>query len=150
MSPLNCSAAQKLMSPFIDSMVTPQEAERLEGHVSDCQPCQRQLQSYISIRSLVARIETPPVPEDMILETRVKLSHARNKNFLIRLENRLGYVLKPLVVPVLLGTSLTMLLFGFLLGSLSSDSTVLAQDRFSEPPLSPLFQPVHTANPNWI
>jgi hypothetical protein len=102
------------------------------------------------MRSLVAQIETPPLPEDMVLETRVLLSHARNKNFLVRLENRLNNVLKPLVVPVLMGTSCTMLLFGFLLGSLSSSATVLAQDRVAEPPLYPLFQPVRNADPNWI
>jgi len=145
-----CYPVQQLMSPFIDSMVTSAEAERVESHVSVCGPCQRQLQSYISMRSLVARIEAPPVPEDMVLETRVLLSHARNDNFFIRLENRLTNVLKPLVVPVLLGTSLTMLLFGVLLGSLTKESTVLAHDRFEEPPVYRLFQPVHTANPNWI
>jgi hypothetical protein len=150
MSTMECTFVHKLMSPFIDSMVTVNEAERVENHVAVCGPCQRQLQSYISMRSLVARVEAPPLPEDMVLETRVLLSHARNKNFLIRLENRLNNVLKPLVVPVLLGTSLTMLLFGFLLGSLASDSTVLAQDRPHEAPLYPLFQPVRTENPNWI
>ena len=55
-----------------------------------------------------------------------------------------------MVVPVILGTSLTMLLFGVLLGSLTSESTVLAQDHFPDQPLYPLFQPVHTADPNWI
>jgi hypothetical protein len=138
------------MSPFIDSMVTAEEAERLESHVAVCGACRRQLQSYISIRSLVARVEAPPVPEDMVLETRVRLSRARNDNFLVRFENRLNNVLKPLVVPVLLGTSLTMLLFGVLLGSLASGSSALAQDRFDEEPVYRLFKPVHTANPNWI
>lgn len=150
MSTVECNSIQRLMSPFIDSMVSPNEAERVENHVERCEPCQRQLQSYISMRSLVARIEVPAHPEDMVLETRVRLSHARNKNFLLRLENRINYVLKPLVVPVLLGTSLTMLLFGFLLGSFASSSPVLAQDRVSEPPLYPLFQPVRTEDPNWI
>ena len=55
-----------------------------------------------------------------------------------------------MVVPALLGTALTMLLFGVLLGSLTSDSTVLAQDRFEEQPLYQLFQPVRADNPNWI
>ena len=146
---LKCSAAEKLMSPFIDSMVTPQEAEGLEGHVRHCDPCRRQLQSFISMRSLMARIETPALPEDMVLETRVRLSHARYTNLLVRLENRLNYVLKPMVVPVVLGVSLTMLFFGVLLGSLASNSTVLAQDRFSEEPVFGLYTNVHTADPNW-
>jgi hypothetical protein len=150
MSTVECNSIQKLMSSFIDSMVSGGEAERVQTHVARCQPCQRQLQSFISMRSLVARIEVPAPPEDMILETRVLLSRARNNNFLLRWENRINYVLKPLVVPVLLGTSLTMLLFAFLLGSFASSSPVLAQDRVSEPPLYPLFRPVRTENPNWI
>ena len=150
MSTLECTSVQKLMSPFIDSMVTAQEAEHVESHVSLCEACQRQLQSYISVRSLVTRIETPKLPEDLVLETRVRLSHERNKNFLVRLENRLNYVLKPMVVPVLLGVSLTMLLFGVLLGSLASDSTALAQNRLAEEPLFGLYKPVHTTDPNWI
>jgi len=147
---MECTSIQKLMSPFIDSMVSSREADLVESHVEACEPCSRQLQSFISMRNLVARIEVPALPEDMILETRVRLSQARNSNFLVRLENRLNYVLKPLVVPIVLGTSLTMLLFGFLLGSFSSTTTALAQERIEEPPLYPLFQPVHTANPNWI
>ena len=150
MSRVECKPVQKLMSPFIDSMVSPSEAEFLEGHVSHCEPCRRQLQSFISMRNLIAQIEVPQLPEDMVLETRVRLSRARNHNFFLRLENRLSNFLKPIVVPVLLGTSLTMLLFGVLLGSFASTSTVLAQDRFADQPLSPLFQPVRTENPNWI
>jgi len=150
MSTSECSSIQKLMSPFIDSMVTPPEAERLQSHLEFCEPCQRQLQSYISMRSLIARIETPPLPEDMVLETRVLLSHARNKNFLVRLENRLNNVLKPMVVPVLFGVSLTMLLFGVLLGSLASSSAVLAEGRLAEEPVFGLYKPVHTTDPNWI
>src|SRR5262249_24466593 len=84
MSTVECDAIQKLMSPFIDFMVSAGEAERVETHVRRCEPCHRQLQSYISMRSLVARIEVPAPPEDMILETRVALSQARNKNFLHR------------------------------------------------------------------
>jgi len=138
------------MSPFIDSMVTAVEAERLESHVAACGPCQRQLQSFISMRSLIARIDVPPMPEDMVLETRVRLSHARNNNFLVRLENRLNNLLRPMIVPAVLGAALTMLLFGFLLGSLTSQSTVLAQDHFDEQPVYRLFQPVRTENANWI
>ena len=150
MSTVECSSVQNLMSPFIDSMVTVAEAERLESHVATCEPCHRQLQSYISMRSLVARIDVPPLPEDMVLETRVRLSHARNSNLLVRLENRLNNFLRPMIVPALLGAALTMLLFGFLLGSLTSQSTVLAQDHFDEQPVYRLFQPVRTENANWL
>ena len=58
------------------------------------------------MRSLIARIETPELPEDLVLETRVRLSQERNRNALVRLENRLQYLLKPMVVPFVLGVSL--------------------------------------------
>lgn len=149
MSEMNCSSAQKLMSPFIDSMVTVEETERLELHLSVCQPCRRQLQTFVSMRSLLARIEKPALPEDMVLETRVKLSHERNRNFLVRFENRLNYILKPVVVPALLGVSLTIMFFGVLLGSLASPSAVLAQDRMAaaEQPVFALYKPVQTTDP---
>ena len=150
MRSLDCSSAQKLMSPFIDSMVTRVEAEDLELHVAVCQPCRRQLQSYKSMRSLLAVIDKPAVPEDMVLETRVKLSKARNKNVFVRLENRLGYWLKPIVVPAFFGVSLTMLFFGILLGSFASDSTVLAQDRPNEEPFVGFYEPVRTTDPTMI
>ena len=145
MSSLDCPSAQKLMSAFIDSMVTAAESESLEVHVSRCQACQRQLQSYKSMRSLLSRMERPPLPEDMVLETRVRLSQERNKNFRARFENRLNYVFKPLVIPALFGVSLTMLFFGILLGCLA-DNTVLAESRLKEEPVFGLYKPVRTTD----
>src|SRR5437762_13481855 len=99
MSRVECNSVQKLMSPFIDSMVTPKETERVESHLALCEPCQRLLQSYISMRSLVAGAEAPPPPEDMVRETRVLLSYALNTNLLVRLENRLNNILNPMLLP---------------------------------------------------
>jgi hypothetical protein len=139
-----------MMSPFIDSMVTAEEAECLELHVSACQPCQRQLQTFISMRSLLARIEKPALPEDMVLETRVKLSHERNRNFLVRLENRINYVLRPVVMPALLGVSLTIMFFGVLLGSMASTPAVMAQSGLDEQPIFGLYKPVRTTDPTMM
>jgi len=150
MRTMDCSSAQKLMSSFIDSMGTPADTERLEIHVALCRPCHRQLQSYKSMRSLLASMEKPVVPEDMVLETRVRLSQQRNKNFLVRFENRLNYVLRPFVLPALFGVSLTMLFFGVLLGSLASGSTVLAQSQWSDEPVFALYKPVHTTDPTML
>jgi hypothetical protein len=153
MRSLDCPSAEKLMSPFIDSMVSAAEAELLEAHTALCQPCRRQLQSFKSVRSLLARAEKPVIPEDMVLDTRVRLSQERNKNFLVRFENRLGYLLKPIVVPALFGVSLTVLFFGILLGSFASGSTVLAQDHppgYFDQPVFGLYQRVHTTDPTML
>jgi len=110
----------------------------------------KQLQTFISMRSLLARIEKPAPPEDMVLEARVKLSHERNRNFLVRFENRLNYVLKPIVVPALLGVSLTIMFFGALLGSLASTSSVMAHGALAEQPVFGLYKPVRTTDPTMM
>jgi len=119
---------------------------RLENHLSACEPCHRQLQSFISIRSLLTRIEQPEPPADLVLQTRVRLSQARNKNVFERLENRISNVLKPIAIPAVAGVSLTMLFFGVLFGAMISNTTVMAHDRFGGDRVSGLYKPVRTTN----
>jgi hypothetical protein len=147
---LGCAEAQDLMSPFIDSMCSANEAQRLELHLSTCQPCQRQLQSFVSMRGLLARMQRPALPEDLVLETRVKLSRARNKSVFAQLELRLNNILKPIALPAIFGVSVTMLFFGVLLGSLASNNTVMAQDHIAETPVFGLYKPVRTTDPTMI
>jgi hypothetical protein len=145
---LACDAAQALMSPFIDSMATAAEVQKLQIHLSACEPCQRQLQSFISIRSLMVRTERPQIPVDLVLDTRVKLSQERHSNYMERLENRISDVLKPIAIPAIAGVSLTMLFFGVLLGAMISNTTVMAHDRVStsDARVRGLYQPVRTSN----
>jgi hypothetical protein len=147
MNEVSCANTRKLMSSFIDSMATFSEAERVEAHVSTCDPCHRQLQSLISMRSLLTRIEKPPVPEDLMLETRVRLSHERNRNLLVRLETQFNNILRPFAIPAILGVSLTTLFFGILLASLASNATAMAETRIAEKPVFALYQPVRTTDP---
>ena len=125
---MDCNGAQRLMSPFIDSMATDEEGSHLEAHLELCEPCRRQLQSFISVRSLLARMEQPAPPVDLVLESRVKLSQVRHSNYARQLEHRIAVLLKPLVVPAFFGVSLTALFFALLFGSLVSPATVLANN----------------------
>jgi hypothetical protein len=111
---IDCRLAHKLMSPYIDSMATPLESQQLEGHLEQCPPCGRELQSYISNRNLLAGIEPPVPPQDMVLESRVRLSHERYDFHLEWLRNRLANALNGLAVPAFGGVLATTLLFGLL------------------------------------
>ena len=135
------------MSPFIDSMVTAVEAETVHAHVSTCDPCRRQLRTLISMRSLLTRIDKPAVPADLMLESRVRLSHERNKNLLSKLETRFSNILKPLAIPAIFGVSLTTLFFGILMGSLASNASAMAQVSMTEKPVFSLYKPVRTTDP---
>jgi hypothetical protein len=142
-----CIKVQKLMSPFIDSMVTAVEAETVHAHVSTCDPCRRQLRTLISMRSLLTKIDKPVVPADLMLESRVRLSHERNKNLLSKLETRFSNILRPLAIPAIFGVALTTLLFGILMGSLASNASAMAQISMTEKPVFALYKPVRTTDP---
>jgi hypothetical protein len=141
---VTCRQAQRLMSPFIDSMATPDEVEQVETHVSGCEPCQRQLQSYISVRNLLRCVEDPAIPADLTLETRVRLSRERNSARLCHLRTRLENCLKPIAVPALMGTFITALSFALLLGDLAAHP-VIADDGPSTTPIA-LYKRVRTTD----
>jgi hypothetical protein len=116
---ISCDAALELMSPFIDSMVAADESEYLRAHVEECAACRRQLQAFVSLRTLMAGSEPVCVPEDLHLETRVLLSHERSRNSGERWRTRLDNALRPFAVPAAAGIVVTVLCFGILLGSLT-------------------------------
>jgi len=116
---IKCSKAKELMSSYIDCMAEREESASLELHLDSCKPCQRQLHSYVSLRSMLARVEPVPPPEDLVLDTRVRLSHARSGGLLDRIEARLVNVLKPVLIPAVSGITLTVLSFGVIFGHLA-------------------------------
>jgi putative zinc finger protein len=135
-SNIKCSRARELMSSYIDCMAEPEESQLLEFHLDDCEPCQRQLHSYISLRSLMASIEPVRPPEDLAMDTRVRLSHARSGGLFDRIESLLVNVLKPVLIPAASGIALTVFSFGVLFGQLtmnlravSLDSSLIAMEE---------------------
>ena len=140
---MTCDVAMSLMSPFIDSAVTSGEGDGLKGHIAQCGPCHRQLQSLISLRSLMAGVEPVSIPEDLQLETRVRLSNVRARTALARWQSRLDNTLKPAAVPAVTGVTVTLLCFAILLaGMLAPRSVVLADG--SEGTLGGMYQPPET------
>ena len=144
---VSCDAAKELMSPFIDSMVTPEEAESLRSHLSQCNPCVRLLQSFISLRNLMAGIEPTPVPEDLQLDTRLKLSRERLPNDRDRWQARVDNILKPLAVPAVMGIGLTVMGFIVLMGSLLAPHSVQAQSVTMTPMIGAYYEPPRTTTP---
>jgi hypothetical protein len=126
---ISCDAAQELISPFIDSMVSSKEAHLLQEHLSECHDCRHELQSLASLRTLMAGVEPSPVPEDLQLETRVRLSHERSRSLRAWWQSRIDNVLKPFAVPAVMGVMLTFVGFAVLLGNLHSQHAYAADSR---------------------
>lgn len=129
---ISCRKAQSLMSAFIDSMARNDEVVRLEAHVAACPPCQRQIQAYISVKNLLRSVDEPPIPEDLVLETRVRLSHERVPSGLRRMGERIevwaSNVVRPVAVPALVGVLLTLICFGGILDGMATYRDVQITD----------------------
>ena len=124
--PSICGKIEGLMSPFLDSMTTAEEGNRLKVHLAACEPCQRHMQGLISVKNLVADIRPLAASDDQVLSARVRLSHARSRNNYDRWHTRLNNMLRPLAFPAISGVSLTFLFFAVLFGNLVSNRVVLA------------------------
>jgi len=145
---MSCDGAMNLMSPFIDSAVSAEEASDLRFHLSGCAPCHRQMQSLVSMRNLLAGAEPMPVPEDLQLETRVRLSNARARRGADRWRARLDNILKPAAVPAVTGVTVTLLCFAILLGGLLSKRTVMMADEHPDGgPSLGVYEPPSTTTP---
>ena len=143
-SNISCEAASELMSPFIDSMVSMDEADSLRSHLSDCKSCKRQLQAFISVRNVVAGVDPLPVPEDLQLETRIRLSHARQNNRGDQWQARFDNILKPFAMPAVMGVILTLLGFGILFGGLTAPRQVIASEDGRGVFVAGVYQPPST------
>ena len=139
---IKCSKATELMSSYIDCMAEPEESQILEFHLDTCEPCRRQLHSYISLRSMMASVEPVRPHEDLVMDTRVRLSHARSGGLFDRVEALLVNVLKPILLPAVSGIALTVLSFSVLLGHLAMNLS--AQDLDSS--LIAMEEPVRTTD----
>jgi len=143
-STISCEAATELMSPFIDSMVSVTEADSLRSHLSECISCKRQLQSFVSLRNVVAGVEPLAIPEDLQLETRVRLSHARQRNRRDQWQAQFENILKPFAMPAVMGIILTLLGFGILFGGLNSPRQVIASEDGQGVFVAGVYQPPST------
>jgi hypothetical protein len=77
----------------------------------------------------MAGVEPVAVPEDLQLETRIRLSHERSRNLGAWWQSRIDNVLKPFAVPAVMGVILTLVGFGVLLGSLNQQKAYAADAR---------------------
>lgn len=132
---IGCSRAQALMSPFIDSMTGLEETKLFEDHVEDCQPCQRQLQGYVSLRNVLRSTEEPATPGDLAFRIRLKLSRERSAGrFAIGERFRLwaSHAARAFAFPAAVGISMTLVCFSVVLESMAGYSEV----RIKEPTLA--------------
>lgn len=132
---IGCARTQGLMSAFIDSMTSPEETKSVESHVDRCEPCQRQLQGYISARNVLRSAEDTPTPGDLAFRIRLKLSRERTVGRIGMGERfRLwsSHAARAFAFPAVVGISMTLVCFAVVLEGMAAYSGV----QIKEPTLA--------------
>ena len=57
------------LSAYLDGEVSPEEAERIEGHINECEECRHELASLRQTSHLLQQLPALPVPRSFVLPT---------------------------------------------------------------------------------
>jgi hypothetical protein len=125
---LQCPAAKKLFSPYLDGAVTGVEMLGLQEHLAECAKCEREYQSLRRTQQLLAGMTRPKAPADLGLKLRLAISReaaAAKRPFegpLVRLQN----ALQAFMVPATAGFLSALVIFGIAMAYFVSPATVKA------------------------
>ncbi len=114
-STMKCSAAQGLLSPYLDGAVTGTEMLALQEHLDGCAACMREYRSLRQTQQLLTSVRRVQEPADLGLKLRLAISReaaeARRppyEGLRMRVENAVN----AFMVPATAGLACALLIFG--------------------------------------
>jgi Putative zinc-finger len=126
---VTCTQSKSMLSAYLDGAITGKQMHVLDQHLRQCPQCDRQYQSLRRTQSLLARVGPARVPEDLSLKLRLAISReaARRRSphfgsLILHVEN----ALRAFMVPATTGLVATILVFGVVVGMLTSPPAVHA------------------------
>ena len=126
---MTCAQSKSMLSGYLDGAVTGKQMHALDQHLRQCLQCDRDYQSLRRTQSLLARLGPARAPEDLALNLRLAISHeaARRRtprfgSLILHVEN----ALRAFMVPATTGLIATILIFGVVVGMLTSPPAVHA------------------------
>jgi hypothetical protein len=126
---MTCTQSKSMLSAYLDGAVTGKQMQSLDRHLRECQTCEGEYQSLRRTQLVLARLGPARVPEDLSLKLRLAISHeaARRRspqfgNLMLHIQN----VMRAFMVPATTGLVATVLVFGVLIGLLTSPPPVHA------------------------
>jgi hypothetical protein len=118
-----------MLSAYLDGVVTGKQMQAIDRHLHECPTCEGEYQALRRTQSVLAQLGPQRVPEDLSLKLRLAISHeaARSRtlhfgNFILHIQN----ALRAFMVPATTGLIATVLIFGVLIGLLTSPPAVHA------------------------
>jgi len=91
---LQCPQAKRLLSPYLDGVVTGTEMLALQDHLSNCEACNQEYRALRRTQQLLVSVGRPRVPDDLGLKLRLAISRetaqakrGRFEGLMVRMEN---------------------------------------------------------------
>jgi Putative zinc-finger len=135
---LQCPAAKRLFSPYLDGAVTGTEMLALERHLAGCAACEQQYSALRETQRLLVSVGRPKVPADLGLKLRLAISRevaqAKRPPFegaWVRLENSF----RAFMVPATAGFLSALIIFGIAMAYFVAPSTLQADNADNDVPL---------------
>jgi anti-sigma factor RsiW len=126
---VTCTQSKSMLSAYLDGVLTGKQMHALDQHLRQCSLCEREYQFLSRTQSLLAQIGPARVPEDLSLKVRLAISHEAARRRSVYLGNLILHIdnaLRAFMVPATTGLVATILVFGVLVGLLTSPPPVHA------------------------
>jgi hypothetical protein len=126
---VTCTQSKSMLSAYLDGAVTGKQMQAVDRHLRECSTCESEYQSLRRTQLALARLGPARVPEDLSLKLRLAISHAAARRRSPKFDNLILHIqnaLRAFMVPATTGLVATVLVFGVLIGLLTSPPPVHA------------------------
>jgi hypothetical protein len=128
----NCAEVNRLLSPYLDGVVTGTEMQAVRRHLEACSACSREYTLLRQTQQLLASAGRPTPPADLGLNLRLAISREaaqarrpRYEGLRVRLENTLN----AFMVPATAGLACAILIFGLVAAILAIPGQLQANNQ---------------------
>jgi hypothetical protein len=128
---LQCPQAKRLLSPYLDGVVTGTEMLALQDHLSNCEACNQEYRALRRTQQLLVSVGRPRVPDDLGLKLRLAISRetaqakrGRFEGLMVRMEN----AFHAFMVPATAGFLSALVIFGIAMAYFVAPSTLRADN----------------------
>jgi len=128
----NCAEVNRLLSPYLDGMVTGTEMQAVRRHLEACPACAREYTLLRQTQQLLASAGRPTPPADLGLNLRLAISREaaqarrpRYEGSRVRLENTLN----AFMVPATAGLACAVVIFGLVAAILAIPGQLQANNQ---------------------
>ena len=126
---MTCTQSKSMLSAYLDGAVTGKQMQAVDRHLRECSRCENEYESLRRTQLVLTQLGPARVPDDLSLKLRLAISHeaARRRspyfgNLILHVQN----ALRAFMVPATTGLIATVLIFGVLIGLLTSPPAVHA------------------------